>query len=400
MYTHILIRYGELTIKGKNKKMFIQKLVNRLHEVFPKDSGIEIETNRVRSFLTLPAGVDSNEIMEKLQTVFGIGSASFAIKVPTDMEAIQEAALQIAEKEVPENGTFKVETKRSYKQFPLESLEISQQVGSYVFKNISRKVTADMRKPDAQLLVEIRKDFSYVMLDKVKMPGGFPQGSLGKGMLMLSGGIDSPVAGYLAMRKGIKIAAIHFASPPYTSPEALEKIMTLVKTMEKYQQHITVYVVPFTEIQQEIIKSKITDRYHMVVMRRSMYRIAERIMAKANANVIINGESIGQVASQTLASMNSVHRVVDAPIIQPLSIMEKNDIITIAKQIGTYETSILPFEDCCTIFVPKSPVTNPKPHIAEFEEDKVDFAPLEDKAVAEVEIMKTRDKTNDFNEFL
>lgn len=400
MYTHILIRYGELTIKGKNKKYFLQKLYRRLKQVFPKESGIEIETNPVRSFLTLPEGADVKEVFAKLETVFGLTSASLAIKVPTDLDAIKEAALRIVENECVDGQTVKLETKRSYKQFPLQSWEVSREVAGYVFKQTTKDIKAEMKNPDSQVFVEIRKDESFVMLDRIELPGGLPQGSSGKGALMLSGGIDSPVAGYLAMKKGINLIAIHFASPPYTSNESLEKIKTLVRTLEDYQGRIKLFVVPFTEIQQEIVYSKMNERYHMIIMRRMMYRIAEKIMEQEGAQILVNGESVGQVASQTLASMAAVHTVVDVPIMQPLAALEKNEIIKIATDIDTYDTSVLPFEDCCTIFVPKSPVTQPKKNEALEAENKINVTALLEKAVENTEIVETLIKKDENTIFL
>ena len=399
LYTDILIRYGELSIKGKNKKLFIQKLYERLKEVFPKDSGVEITTNPVRAFLSLPEGADVQETLAKLKTVFGLTSASLAIRTESTIEAIKEAALKIVETECAENSTLKIDVNRVDKKFPRTSPEITKDIAAYLFINNTKKLRADVHNPDKEVTVEIRHDYSYVMLDKLVLPGGFPQGSIGKGLLMLSGGIDSPVAGYLAMRKGINIAAIHFASPPYTSDNALNKIKSLVTIMEHYQQHIPLYVVPFTDIQLEIVKH-VQDRYQMIVMRRIMYMIADQVARMHHRKVLINGESVGQVASQTLESMGSVHPVTDLPIFQPVSSYEKNEIIAIAKEIGTYETSILPFEDCCTIFVPKNPVTKPKKRIAEFETEKLDVATLIEVAIAGIETVDVKEKVKNNTEFL
>ena len=399
MYTDILIRYGELTIKGKNKKQFIQKLYERLVYIFPKESGIKIVTNPVRAFLTLPEGANAHEVLQKLETVFGLTSASLAIKVEPTIDAIKTAALQIVEAECTPNSTLKLNTNRVDKKFPQNSMAITKDVAGHIFKNNTLNLRADVHRPDKQLVIELRHDFAYVMIDRLPLAGGFPQGSIGKGLLMLSGGIDSPVAGYLAMRKGIDIAAIHFASPPYTSENALNKIKDLVGVMERYQESIPLYVVPFTNIQLEIVKS-VQDRYQMVVMRRIMYMIAERVAIQHGRQILINGESVGQVASQTLESMASVHPVVDLPIFQPVSASEKNEIIAVAKKIGTYDISILPFEDCCTIFVPKNPVTKPKRHLAELETNKIAVEALIAEAIQGIKVLKVTKNSENNADFL
>ncbi|MGL5042227.1 MAG: tRNA uracil 4-sulfurtransferase ThiI [Culicoidibacterales bacterium] len=385
MYTDILIRYGELMIKGKNRKKFIRMLEQRLQEVFCDRAEVIILVNPTRAFLTLQPGVDVERIIAKLETVFGIASVSLAIKVPTTLEEITTAAINIANFEIKETQTFKVETKRVYKPFPMESLAVTKHVSAAIFQAANKPLAVDVYKPNCQLLVEIRKGESYVMLDKIKMAGGLPQGSSGKAVLMLSGGIDSPVSAYLAMKKGIEIIAVHFASPPYTSDKSLEKVKKLIRQLEKYQAHIPLYVVPFTEIQLSIVDSYIQEGYHMVIMRRLMYRITEKIAEEHSCVAIINGESVGQVASQTLGSMRATHVVVGIPIIQPLAMFEKNEIIKIAEKIGTYEISILPFEDCCTVFVPKKPTTNPNRYISVNQEKLIDFEKLIIEAVEKTE---------------
>jgi len=397
MYTNILIRYGELSIKGKNKKEFIQKLYERLLIVFPKESGVHIVVNPVRAFLTLPPALDAHDVLNKLETVFGLTSASLVIRTECSLAAIKDAALRIVEAEMSPGSSLKINSKRVDKRFPHKSMEITQEVAGHIFANNTLGLQADVHHPDKELLVEVRHDFAYVMIDRLPLAGGFPQGSIGKGLLMLSGGIDSPVAGYYAMRKGIELGAIHFASPPYTSVQALEKIKTLVKQLERYQEDIPLYIISFTDIQLAIRKH-VQERYQMVIMRRMMYLIAEQIAQQQKYQVLINGESVGQVASQTLESMASVHTVVDLPIIQPVSAAEKNEIINVAKRIGTYETSILPFEDCCTIFVPKSPVTRPKKHLAALEMQKIDVKKLVLDAVNGMEVSHNKNivKNNAF----
>lgn len=396
MYTEILIRYGELMIKGKNRNKFIKKLADRLHEVFPEEDGVGVRITPNRAFLELSENTNIDAVIEKLKTVFGIISISLAIKVPTDIDEISKAAILIADSEITNEQTFKVDTKRSYKPFPMESLEVTKHVSKAIFKARDVALKVDVRNPDRQLLVEIRKEYSYVMLDKIKMAGGLPQGTSGKALLMLSGGIDSPVAGYLAMRKGIELIAVHFASPPYTSDSALDKVSQLVEILENYQTEIPLYVVPFTEIQLAIVNSKMQEGYHMVIMRRLMYRIAEQLAEKHKCLAIVNGESVGQVASQTLSAMRSSHIVVDLPILQPLAMHEKNDIIKIAEEIGTYATSILPFEDCCTVFVPQKPTTNPNRYISQRQENLINVTALVEKALESTKIIEKRSNNAQF----
>lgn len=395
MYTDILIRYGDMTIKGKNRKKFVQLLAKRFAEVFVDFDQLIIDVDFERTFITLN-GTPIDAITNKLSYIFGLHSYSLVVKCDQDIATIAQTALAFVEQEIGENKaknrgqipTFKVETKRSNKNFPYESLEVSKFVASHIFKNTTLKLKVDVRSPEYELMIEIRKDVAYVMFGKVLLSGGFPQGSGGHGLLLLSGGIDSPVAGFLAMRKGIKLSAIHFASPPYTSPQALDKVIELLKKLENYQAEITLYVVPFTEIQQTIIQADVKESYQMILMRRMMFRIAAKLAQKIKAQALITGESVGQVASQTLESMQTTHAVTNLPIIQPLATYDKQEIVQIALDIDTYKLSTLPFDDCCTLFVPKHPETKPRVNIALKQENVFDVNLLTEKASINIEIIE------------
>lgn len=400
MYTDILVRYGDMTIKGKNRKKFVMLLAQRFEEVFADATQLIIDVDFDRTFITLN-GVPLEEVTSKLQYIFGLHSYSLVVKCEQDIHTIAQTALDFVEQEMGQKDTleskltFKVETKRSNKKFPYESLKVSQFVANHIFKNTSLNLKAAVRSPEYELLIEIRKDVAYLMLGKVLLNGGFPQGSSGHGLLMLSGGIDSPVAGFLAMRKGIKLSAIHFASPPYTSPQALDKVVQLLKKLKNYQASIDLYIVPFTEIQKTIIQSDIKESYQMILMRRMMFRIATKLAQKIKAQALITGESVGQVASQTLESMQTTHAVTNLPVLQPLATYDKQEIVQIALDINTYDLSVLPFDDCCTLFVPKHPETKPRINIAITQENAFDVNLLLEKALSNIEkIDKIKENDN------
>ena len=349
----IMIKYGELTTKKDNLKVFIDKLYNNVKNKF-KEYDVIIEKNKVRMFIDIK-NYNENEIIDKLKEVFGIHSIVVCYKVNKDLNSIIEESIKLLSSY--SFNTFKVETNRADKTFEYNSMDISRLVGAGILKNISN-VSVDVHNPNLVLHVEVRPEYSYIYTSEIKGLGGYPTGIQGKGLLMLSGGIDSPVAGFLANKRGIDIDCIYFDSPPHTSIEAKNKVITLAKKLTKYGSNINLYVIPFTEIQESIYKN-IDPTYMITIMRRMMYRISERLAHKTKAKIIINGESIGQVASQTLTSMYVINNVTSMPVIRPVACLDKLEIIDIAKKIDTYETSIIPFEDCCTIFVPKHPVINP-----------------------------------------
>ncbi|MEK5325302.1 tRNA uracil 4-sulfurtransferase ThiI [Aeribacillus sp. FSL M8-0254] len=379
-YDHILVRYGEMSLKGKNRKHFINHLKNNIKLALSSFSSLEYTANRDRLFIKLN-GEDGEKVAEKLQTVFGIQSFSLAIRTKSDIEAIKDTALQ-AVKQLYKNGdTFKVSAKRADKSFPLTSDQLNYEIGRHILIHTDG-LKVDVHHPDINVRVEVRPHATYIMCKDFKGAGGLPVGSSGKAMLMLSGGIDSPVAGYLSMKRGLEIEAIHFFSPPYTNERAKQKVMDLVEKLTEFGGKIVLHIVPFTEIQ-VIIQQKILENYTMTSTRRMMLKIADEIRKKRGALAIVTGESLGQVASQTLESMYAINEVTTTPILRPLISMDKNEIIEIAEKIDTFEISNRPYEDCCTIFTPASPKTKPKREKILKLESYVDFQPLIQKAIEE-----------------
>lgn len=378
----IMIKYGELTTKKDNRKYFVKTLTANI-EATLKDEKTQIIKNNVRMYIYCE---NADKIEEKLKKVFGIHSISKAYKVNNNIEDVLKKSLEIMDRN---KKTFKVITSRADKTFKTPSMEYSSNLGALILKNSHFKV--DVHNPDIILHVEIRTDGTYVYTSEIKGAGGYPVGVQGKGLLMLSGGIDSPVAGYLALKRGVSIECMYFESPPHTSPEAKNKVLSLAKILNEYSGKIKVHVVPFTKIQEEIYK-KCPDTYMITIMRRMMYRIAEKYAKKINAHAIFNGESIGQVASQTLESMACVNNVVNMPVIRPVACFDKLEIIALAEKIGTYETSILPYEDCCTIFVPKHPVIKPKLENCISYEQNLDYEKLIDEAIDNIEVIDNFEK--------
>lgn len=347
----ILIKYGELTTKKSNRKQFVKTLAKNINK---KLTGLKYEMEYTIDRMYIFTD-EIDKVTSLLKDVFGLHSIVVAYKVSSDIEIIKQESLNLLQgKKI---NSFCIKTKRSDKTFPLQSLEINQAVGSYILNTLPN-LKVDVKNPDIKIDVEIRKKSTYLSLDSIKGLGGFPVEMQSKGLLMLSGGIDSPVAGYMALKRGIDIECIYFESPPHTSVKALNKVEELTRILTKYKPIIKLHIVPFTNIQESVYKS-IDKTYMVTILRRMMYRISEQVALNNNAIVIINGECIGQVASQTLTSMSCINEVTKMPIIRPLACFDKEEIITLARNIGTYETSILPYEDCCTIFVAKHPVINP-----------------------------------------
>lgn len=374
-----MIKYGEMTTKKDNLRVFIDKLYNNISNKL-KDYDVVITKNKVRMFIDIKE-LDENIIIERLKEVFGIHSIVVCYKVEKNVDNICDECINLLNKY--NFNTFKVETNRADKSFIYNSLETSKLVGAQILKNIPN-IKVDVHNPDIILNIEIRLESVYIYTNEIKGLGGYPTGIQGKGLLMLSGGIDSPVAGYLANKRGIDIDCIYYDSPPHTSIEARNKVITLAKKLTKYGSNINLYVVPFTKLQEEIYKN-IDSTYMITIMRRMMYRIAEKLSKNINSKIIINGESIGQVASQTLTSMYAINNVTNMPVIRPVACLDKLEIIDIAKKIGTYETSIIPFEDCCTIFVPKHPVINPILDKCIEYEKLIDYSSLIEDAVNNIE---------------
>ena len=387
----ILIKYGELTTKKDNRSLFINKIYENLSLAL-SNYDITITKNRVRMFID-PKDNDIDEIISITKNIFGIHSIVVAYKIDSSIDIINSSVLEVI-KEVDFN-TFKVETDRADKSFPINSMDLSRQLGSLILKNTKDK-KVDVHNPDYLLKIEIRSDYTYIYTKEIKALGGYPVGVAGKGLLMLSGGIDSPVAGYMAMKRGIKLECIYFESPPHTSPQALNKVKKLVSILNKYQPSIKLHIINFTEIQESIYKF-IDPTYMITIMRRMMYRISEKVMQNREDLVLINGESVGQVASQTLTSMTVINNVTNIPVLRPVACLDKLEIIDIAKKIDTYETSILPYEDCCTIFLPKHPVINPKIEKALEYEKKFDYEALISEAVLKVNTITISKDSNKFD---
>ncbi|WP_058307091.1 tRNA uracil 4-sulfurtransferase ThiI [Gracilibacillus massiliensis] len=355
-YNHIVIRYGELTLKGRNRKLFTTQLAQNVRQALRSFPAIKVEKKRDRMYIVLN-GEDPEPIIEICRNIFGIQNMSLAIKVANEVEDIKEQALKLLI-ETENVETFKITTKRSNKDFPIGSQEFNHVLGGYLLSN-TEGITVDVHQPDLEITVDIRTEATYLTSKKIQGAAGLPVGSSGKSLLLLSGGIDSPVAGYLTMKRGVQLEAIHFHSPPYTSERAKEKVLDLAEKLSFYGHSLKVHIVPFTALQQKIHR-EIPHGYSMTVMRRMMMRISEAVAKKEGILSLITGESLGQVASQTMESMHAINAVTNYPVIRPLVAMDKEEIISISEQINMYDISIRPYEDCCTVFVPKDPKTKPR----------------------------------------
>ncbi len=386
----ILIKYGELTTKKANRKIFVKMLEQNIRNIL-KDENVKIISDRVRMYIE---GENLDNIAKKLTKVFGLHGIVLCYKVNTNIDEIQNVVSMILN--VSDAKTFKVITKRADKSFEIPSMEFNTIIATFILKNFDRKV--DVHEPELPIHIEIRKEGTFIYTNEIEGIGGYPVGVQGKGLLMLSGGIDSPVAGYLALKRGITVEGIYFESPPHTSLEAKNKVITLASILNEYSGNFKVHVVPFTKLQEEIYKNVPHD-YMITIMRRMMYRIAEKYAKKIKCKILINGESIGQVASQTLDSIAVISETVHIPVIRPVACMDKLEIIALANKINTYETSILPFEDCCTIFVPKHPVIHPNLEKAKEYEKMIDFEPLIDECINNIEVI-TKLENNNYNEYL
>ena len=388
----ILIKYGELTTKKANRNLFINILYQNIKEML-KNYDVKIIKNRVRMFIYVNDDNYFDDVLTILQKIFGIHSIVVCYQVNTNIDNIKNSVLEIA-KDLSFN-TFKVETKRSDKNFPIKSMEFNNIIGGLLLKNID-DIKVDVHNPDYTLKIEIRNDYTYIYSKEIEGAGGYPVGVAGKGILMLSGGIDSPVAGYMAMKRGIKIECLYFESPPHTSEMAKNKVKKLVEKLSKYQPNIKLHIINFTNIQENIYKN-INPEYMITIMRRMMYRISEKVIDKRGCLVLINGESVGQVASQTLTSMRVINNVTNYPVIRPVACLDKLEIIEISKHIGTYDISILPYEDCCTIFLPKHPVINPNLEKALLYESMFDYKTMIEEAVNSMETINVNSNNDEFN---
>ena len=388
----IMIKYGELTTKKAKRKTFINILNNNILKVLHGYS-VNIKKDRVRMYIECDEN-DITEITEKLQKIFGLHSIVICHKVNTNIDEISSKVLELLKN--TKFKTFKINTKRADKKFPIPSMEFNNKMGGVVLKNTDLKV--DVHTPDVLVNIEIRHEGTFIYTNEIQGIGGYPVGIQGKGLLMLSGGIDSPVAGYLSLKRGVDLECLYFESPPHTSIEAKNKVIKLASIIDEYSGNIKVNIVPFTKLQETIYKN-VPDNYVITIMRRMMYRIAEKVAKKNTCKILINGESIGQVASQTLSSMIVINNVTNMPVIRPLACMDKIEIIEIAKKIKTYETSILPYEDCCTIFLPKHPVINPDLDKCIKYENLFDYEELINECVENIEVISNL-KQKEFNDIL
>lgn len=375
-YDYLMIHYGELSTKGNNRKQFIQQLLHNVRTAI-KAFGVESKADRDHIYVFL--GENEPELLlSRLQDVAGIQRISLVAKCGRDKDEIAEAAKDLIQNE--KGSSFKVETKRADKTYELDSYGITRYVAAHILRTSSKELTVDVHHPDILLKINLREDACYLSCHEYPGLGGYPLGMNGKVTMLLSGGIDSPVAAYALIRRGIKVECLHFASPPYTSEAVIDKLKAILKTLNGYQSDIRLDIVPFTKLQ-EAIYANVPEPYCITIMRRMMVRIAVKAAKKRRALALATGESIGQVASQTLESIDVINEVTNFPILRPLCTEDKLTIIETAKRIGTYEISIEPFEDCCTIFKPKSPKTKPDLEKCEEYEARFDFAPLVDEAV-------------------
>lgn len=381
-YDHIQIRYGELSTKGKNRKDFTNQLTNNIKNRLKDYPNLKYKTLHDGLFIALN-DEDYDEVKKGLLDIFGYSSFSPTLKTNLDIEDIKDVALKLINKK--DYQTFKVVTKRSNKNFKYRSDEINREVAGHILRNKDIKV--DVHNPEIKILISIKDDACYISDEKIIGPGGYPTGVNGKALVMLSGGIDSPVASYLTQKRGVKIEAIHFASPPYTAKAARDKVLSLANQLSYYQEEVNVHIVPFTNLQLEIYKH-VDESYCVTIMRRMMYRIADILARDRKIKLIISGDSLGQVASQTPESMAVINDVCDTLVLRPLSMYDKLEIIDISKKINTYDISILPYQDCCTIFDPKNPVTKPKLEKCLAYESKFDYEKLIEECIKDIETIK------------
>lgn len=355
-YDHILVRYGELTLKGTNRKRFTNVLKENVIQSLRSLEGTRVKCERDRMFISLFEEANVNEVMNRLTKIFGIKSISPVFKTTQKLEDIKQLCVSLA-KDFTNGDTFKIDVKRVDKSFSLDTYQLQRELGGVILKSVDH-LKVDVKRPTHNIKVEVRKEGVYIYTKVIDGAGGLPTGTGGKTLLQLSGGIDSPVAGMEMMKRGVKIEAIHFHSPPFTSEKAKDKVIELTRILSERVGPIKLHIVPFTALQKQINKS-VHPRYTMTSTRRMMLRVTDIILERIGANAIVNGENLGQVASQTLKSMYAISDVTSTPILRPLISLDKEDIIKKAKEIGTFEVSIQPYEDCCTIFTPKNPVTEP-----------------------------------------
>ena len=382
-YTEIMVRYGELSTKGKNRKDFIARLGGNIRKALKSFENVDVHPNRDRTHVILN-GTNSDLVIDRLKRVFGIQNLSPMLRVEKNIAAVQAGTLAMLKEQLKPGMTFKINTKRSDKDFPIDTNTMNRDLGGFVLDNFP-EAKVKMKNPDIKFRVEIRSNGIFLTSEVIDGAGGLPVGTAGKGMMMLSGGIDSPVAGYLGMKRGVEMEMVHFFSPPYTSEQALAKAKELSGKLAAYSGSVQFIQVPFTEIQ-ETIKEKCPEGYLMTIQRRMMLRLMVALAKMRGGLAIFNGESLGQVASQTMESMLAINDVTTMPVIRPVVSMDKNEIIEIAKEIDTYDLSIMPFEDCCTIFAPPAPKTKPDLEKTRYYEKRIDVEGLLERSLAGIKI--------------
>lgn len=393
MYERILVRYGDLTLKGRNKRTFVAHVNKIIKEKLNNDK-IGFEKNHDRLYIVLN-GEDHNDIIKGLDKVSGLSSYSLVSKTSREIDDIKQKALEAVQNELGGTmTTFKVETKRADKHYPIKSPEITKHVAGYVLSN-TENLVVDVHNPQLMLHIEVRHHGAYIYCNKIKGMGGYPVGIAGKGLLLLSGGIDSPVAGFLMMKQGVEVEAIHFESTPLTSIESVQKVLDLTEKISVFapRNTIKVHMVPFAKLHQELLRH-IPESYLITVMRRMMYRIAEQVANEKDCKVLITGESVGQVASQTLQSIAAINDVVNIPVIRPLATYDKLDIIALSRKLDCYDISVRPFEDCCTVYVPQKPATQPTIRKSNWYETIFDWEPVLAETVNNI---RTIEITEGFN---
>ena len=382
----ILIKNGELALKGLNRSTFEDILIKNIRRRIKPLGDFEYRKEQSTvAVVPMDDHVDMDEVNERISKVFGIAAYSRALQVEKDMEVILKETPEYLADQLREAKTFKVEGKRADKKFPLTSPELSAEVGGAILSKFPH-LKVDVKNPEIKVTIEIREKYAFIRGNQTKGAGGMPTGTAGKAAILISGGIDSPVAAYMMAKRGLTLNAIHFASPPYTSPQAEEKVHNLLKQVSKYSGTITLFTVGFTEIQ-EAIRDNCPEDLFTLIMRRFMMRISQRIAEKEECKALITGESLGQVASQTLNALACTDAVVSMPVFRPVIGLDKDEIIKVSRQIDTFDISIEPFEDCCTVFTPKHPRTRPQIHVLEEVEKAMDVEGLIERALANTQIL-------------
>ena len=379
----LLVRYGEIHLKGLNRPFFERKLVEGIKHAL-SDLGATVRMEQGRIFVLGIKDKDRDEAVDRLTRVFGIHSISPAIAVEKEWDAIADSAMELMRRALGESrsATFKVMARRADKRFPMNSEQINRELGHVLLENFPG-LSVDVHSPKIKMCVEIREK-AYLYCEEIPGANGMPTGTAGRAALLISGGIDSPVAGYLMAKRGLELSAVHFYSYPYTSERARDKVVDLTGLVARYSGPIRLHLVPFTEIQLEISKKCIED-YFTIIMRRMMMRIAQRVAEQQHCGALITGESLGQVASQTMEALGCTQAVCYMPVFRPAIGLDKEEIIDIARKIGTFETSSLPYEDCCTVFTPRHPQTKPRLEKVEEQERRIDVEGLVERAVAGIE---------------